>query len=404
MMQSFSNKNILLCITGGIAAYKSAEILRLFKKNGADIRIVMTEAAKEFITPLTMQALSGNPIHNSLLDEKAEAAMSHIELAKWADIIIIAPCTAETMSKLAHGRADDLMGAVILASNAKTFIAPAMNVEMWRDPVTQNNLNILSQRDLYFIGPASGEQACGDVGDGRMEEPLNIFNFIKNKVINNKLQNIKITITAGPTREQIDPVRYISNNSSGKMGYALADAAIEEGAEVILISGPVSLRSNPKAKLISINSADELLNEAYKAMESSDIFISCAAVADYQPLNSHDNKIKKNKDEMLDITLTKNPDILSSISKKHPDKFIVGFAAETENVEDNAKDKLINKKLNMIIANDVSDTSIGFDSDNNEVMIITQNKSILAKKDSKLNIARNIIDLITKEIKDVITN
>ena len=404
MMQSFSNKNILLCITGGIAAYKSAEILRLFKKNGADIRIVMTEAAKEFITPLTMQALSGNPIHNSLLDEKAEAAMSHIELAKWADIIIIAPCTAETMSKLAHGRADDLMGAVILASNAKTFIAPAMNVEMWRDPVTQNNLNILSQRDLYFIGPASGEQACGDVGDGRMEEPLNIFNFIKNKVINNKLQNIKITITAGPTREQIDPVRYISNNSSGKMGYALADAAIEEGAEVILISGPVSLRSNPKAKLININSADELLNEAYKAMESSDIFISCAAVADYKPLNSHDNKIKKNKDEMLDITLTKNPDILSSISKKHPDKFIVGFAAETENVEDNAKDKLINKKLNMIIVNDVSDTSIGFDSDNNEVMIITQNKSILAKKDSKLNIARNIIDLITKEIKDVITN
>ena len=404
MMQSFSNKNILLCITGGIAAYKSAEILRLFKKNGADIRIVMTEAAKEFITPLTMQALSGNPIHNSLLDEKAEAAMSHIELAKWADIIIIAPCTAETMSKLAHGRADDLMGAVILASNAKTFIAPAMNVEMWQDPVTQNNLNILSQRDLYFIGPASGEQACGDVGDGRMEEPLNIFNFIKNKVINNKLQNIKITITAGPTREQIDPVRYISNNSSGKMGYALADAAIEEGAEVILISGPVSLRPNPKAKLISINSADELLNEAYKAMESSDIFISCAAVADYKPLNSHDNKIKKNKDEMLDITLTKNPDILSSISKKYPDKFIVGFAAETENVEDNAKDKLINKNLNMIVANDVSDTSIGFDSDNNEVMIITQNKSILAKKDSKLNIARNIIDLITKEIKDVITN
>ena len=404
MMQSFSNKNILLCITGGIAAYKSAEILRLFKKNGAEIRIVMTEAAKEFITPLTMQALSGNPIHNSLLDEKAEAAMSHIELAKWADIIIIAPCTAETMSKLAHGRADDLMGAVILASNAKTFIAPAMNVEMWQDPVTQNNLKILSQRDLCFIGPASGEQACGNVGDGRMEEPLNIFNFVKNKVINNKLQNIKITITAGPTREQIDPVRYISNNSSGKMGYALADAAIEEGAEVILISGPVSLRSNPKAQLISINSADELLNEAYKAMESSDIFISCAAVADYKPLNTHDNKIKKNTDEMLDITLTKNPDILSSISKKHPDKFIVGFAAETENVEDNAKDKLINKKLNMIIANDVSDTSIGFDSDNNEVMIITQNKSILAKKDSKLNIARNIIDLITKEIKDVITN
>lgn len=404
MMQSFLNKNILLCITGGIAAYKSAEILRLFKKNGADIRIVMTEAAKEFITPLTMQALSGNPIHNSLLDEKAEAAMSHIELAKWADIIIIAPCTAETMSKLAHGRADDLMGAVILASNAKTFIAPAMNVEMWQDPVTQNNLNILSKRDLYFIGPASGEQACGDVGDGRMEEPLNIFNFIKNKVINNKLQNIKITITAGPTREQIDPVRYISNNSSGKMGYALADAAIEEGADVILISGPVSLRSNPKAKLISINSADELLNEAYKAMESSDIFISCAAVADYKPLNNHDNKIKKNKDEMLDITLTKNPDILSSISEKYPDKFIVGFAAETENVEDNAKDKLINKNLNMIVANDVSDTSIGFDSDNNEVMIITQNNSILAKKDSKLNIARNIIDLITKEIKDVITN
>ena len=249
-MQIFYKKNVLLCVTGGIAAYKSAEITRLFKKEGADVRIIMTESSKEFITPLTLQAVSGNQIHDSLLDEKAEAGMGHIELAKWADILLVAPCTAETLSKINQGRADDLLGTVILATKANIFIAPAMNMNMWLDPTTQSNYEQLQSKKVFFIGPDIGDQACGDVGPGRLVEPEKILNEISNSINTGELSGKTVNITAGPTREKLDPVRYISNNSSGKMGYALAQAAIEAGANVNLISGPVTLEVNKNINII----------------------------------------------------------------------------------------------------------------------------------------------------------
>ena len=397
-MLNFSNKNILLCVTGGIAAYKAAEIIRLFKKDGADVRVIMTESAKEFITPLTLQAVSGNEIHDSLLDLKAESAMGHIELAKWADIILIAPCTAESMAKIVHGRADDLMGAVILASKASTYIAPAMNTTMWLDKGTQDNYQTLLSRGIKFIGPDEGEQACGDIGPGRLVEPDKIINLIKSHLNKGLLSGKPVTITAGPTREQIDPVRFISNNSSGKMGYALAEAAVQEGAIVNLVSGPVVLAADKSINLFKINSASEMLEAVNSCMKSSDIFISCAAVADYKPSNYSDTKIKKENLDNLEINLEKNHDILSEVAEQFSSAYIVGFAAETSNVNSNAKKKLDSKNLNMIISNDVSDTSIGFDSDENEVHVITGSETIFIKKDKKIRIAREILNIISTNI------
>jgi phosphopantothenoylcysteine decarboxylase/phosphopantothenate--cysteine ligase len=385
-------------VTGGIAAYKAAEIIRLFKKDGGDVRVIMTESAKEFITPLTLQAVSGNEIHDSLLDLKAESAMGHIELAKWADIILIAPCTAESMAKIVHGRADDLMGAVILASKASTYIAPAMNTTMWLDQGTQANYQTLLSRGIDFIGPDEGEQACGDIGPGRLVEPDKIINLIKSQSNKGPLFGKTVTITAGPTREQIDPVRYISNNSSGKMGYALAEAAVQEGAVVNLVSGPVVLAADKSINLFKINSASEMLEAVNVCMKSSDIFISCAAVADYKPSNYSDTKIKKENSDNLEINLEKNHDILSEVAEQFSSAYIVGFAAETSDVNSNAKKKLDSKKLNMIISNDVSDTSIGFDSDENEVHVITSNETIFIKKDKKIRIAREILNIISTNI------
>jgi len=397
-MLNFSNKNILLCVTGGIAAYKAAEIIRLFKKDGGDVRVIMTESAKEFITPLTLQAVSGNEIHDSLLDLKAESAMGHIELAKWADIILIAPCTAESMAKIVHGRADDLMGAVILASKASTYIAPAMNTTMWLDQGTQANYQTLLSRGIDFIGPDEGEQACGDIGPGRLVEPDKIINLIKSHSNKGPLFGKTVTITAGPTREQIDPVRYISNNSSGKMGYALAEAAVQEGAVVNLVSGPVVLTADKSINLFKINSAREMLEAVNTCMKSSDIFISCAAVADYKPSKYSDTKIKKENLDNLEINLEKNHDILSEVAEKFSSAYIVGFAAETSDVNANAKKKLDSKNLNMIISNDVSDSSIGFDSDENEVHVITGSETIFIKKDKKIRIAREILNIISTNI------
>ena len=397
-MLNFSNKNILLCVTGGIAAYKAAEIIRLFKKDGGDVRVIMTESAKEFITPLTLQAVSGNEIHDSLLDLKAESAMGHIELAKWADIILIAPCTAESMAKIVHGRADDLMGAVILASKASTYIAPAMNTTMWLDQGTQVNYQTLLSRGIDFIGPDEGEQACGDIGPGRLVEPDKIINLIKSHSNRGPLSGKTVTITAGPTREQIDPVRYISNNSSGKMGYALAEAAVQEGAVVNLVSGPVVLTADKSINLFKINSAREMLEAVNTCMKSSDIFISCAAVADYKPSKYSDTKIKKENLDNLEINLEKNHDILSEVAEQFSSAYIVGFAAETSDVNANAKKKLDSKNLNMIISNDVSDSSIGFDSDENEVHVITGSETIFIKKDKKIRIAREILNIISTNI------
>ena len=393
-MLSFSKKNILLGVTGGIAAYKSAEIIRLFKKLGADVRVVMTESAKEFITPLTLQAISGNEIHDSLLNTEAEAAMGHIELAKWADIILIAPCTAETISKITHGRADDLMGALILASKADIFIAPAMNMNMWLDNSTQQNYKTLSSRGISFIGPAEGEQACGDIGPGRMVEPENIIELIRSSYKTGPLSGKTITITAGPTREQIDPVRFISNNSSGKMGYSLADAAIEAGASVNLVSGPVSLEADKSINLYKINSASEMMNVVMECMDSSDIFIGCAAVSDYKPADYSENKIKKDEMPHLEIELKKNEDILKNVATNFSSSYVVGFAAETSNINNNAMQKLKSKNLDMIISNDVSDKSIGFNVDDNEVTVITCDEKIFLKKDKKIRIAREILKII----------
>ena len=393
-MLSFSKKNILLGVTGGIAAYKAAEIIRLFKKLGADVRVVMTESAKEFITPLTLQAISGNEIHDSLLNTEAEAAMGHIELAKWADIILIAPCTAETISKITHGRADDLMGALILASKADIFIAPAMNMNMWLDDSTQQNYKTLSSRGISFIGPAEGEQACGDIGPGRMVEPENIIELIRSSYKTGPLSGKTITITAGPTREQIDPVRFISNNSSGKMGYSLADAAIEAGASVNLVSGPVSLEADKSINLYKINSASEMMNVVMECMDSSDIFIGCAAVSDYKPADYSENKIKKDQMPHLEIELKKNKDILKNVATNFSSSYVVGFAAETSNINNNAMQKLKSKNLDMIISNDVSDKSIGFNVDDNEVTVITCDEKIFIKKDKKIRIAREILKII----------
>ncbi len=394
----FKNKNIVIGVTGGIAAYKSAEIIRLFKKEGAEVRIVMTESAKEFITPLTLQTVSGNEIHDSLLNANAELAMSHIELAKWADIILIAPCTAETMAKITHGRAEDLMGAIILASKASIYIAPAMNMNMWSDKSTQENFKTLSKREISFIGPADGEQACGDVGKGRMEEPKDIVEFIKNDHKKGPLSGKKITITAGPTREQIDPVRFISNNSSGKMGYAMAEAAVEYGAIVNLVSGPVSIIPNTSVNLIKVNSASEMFKKVIKYMDDSDIFIGCAAVSDFKPSKYSDKKIKKDDINNIDLGLKKNKDILSFVASNFISAYVVGFAAETDNVDTNAKKKLEAKNLDMIVSNDVSDKSIGFDVDDNEVNVYTKNDKFFLKKDKKIRIAREVLKIVASNI------
>ena len=399
-MIRLSNKRILLCVTGGIAAYKTAELTRLFKKNGAEVRIIMTQSAQEFVTPLTLQAVSGNQIHYSLLDEEAELGMGHIELAKWADVILIAPCTAESLARLAQGRANDLMSAVILASDAQLFIAPAMNVKMWEDKVTQKNLETLKLKDVLFIGPDSGEQACGDIGEGRMSEPdfiaLQIAKSFTSSVFNGK----KILITAGPTKEAIDPVRYLTNNSSGKMGYALAEVAYLSGAEVNLISGPVNIKPIEGVKLININTADEMLNEVKALITNMDIFIGCAAVADFKPVDFHKSKIKKDHNDEMSLKLIKNPDILQYASDHMKEKLVIGFSAETDNVIENAKTKLLKKNLNMIICNDVSNKDIGFDSDDNEVHLITHDDVVKLTKTSKLKIAKQII----KSIEALIAN
>ena len=394
-MKQLANKHILLCVTGGIAAYKAAEIIRLFKTSGANVRVLMTKAAQEFITPLTMQALSGNQVHTDLLDTDAEAAMGHIELAKWSDIVLIAPCSANSIARLASGKGDDLMTAVCLAAESKIYIAPAMNQAMWSDSRTQENYKKLIKNSFISIGPDSGEQACGDEGFGRMSEPQNIVNEIASSFSAGLLAGKKILITAGPTREKIDPVRYISNRSSGKMGFSIAEAARDEGGLVSIISGPVSLETPDEIKRIDVESADEMFNEVYKVINDFDLFISTAAVSDFKPEKYKNQKIKKGKKiDNVSMELIKNKDILKSVSKNKGDLKVIGFAAETQNIIENAKKKLSEKNLDLIIANDVSDTSIGFDSDENEVYLITNKIEKKIDKVSKKKLSRNIVEFI----------
>ena len=394
-----TNKNIILAVTGGIAAYKSAEIVRNLKKLGSNVKVIMTNSSQEFITPLTLQALSGNPISIDLLDVDTESAMSHIELARWADAFLVAPCTANTISRLAAGRGDDLLSAVTLAFEGILALAPAMNQVMWRDTRTQDNIQKLIKEGVLIYGPGAGEQACGDVGLGRMLEPNEIIEKLSSLFNSGSLLQKKVLITAGPTQEPIDPVRFISNKSSGKMGFAIAEAAIEAGAEVVLVSGPVNLQDPDNVHIVEVKTAKEMLKAVMHHVVTSDIFIGVAAVADYSPINSELKKIKKNIDNSsLVLKMKETKDILLEVGSLKEKPYLVGFAAETENLIQNAKKKLNMKNLDLIIANDVSSQDIGFDSDFNEVFLITEDEEILIEKTSKRNLSRKIIEFISAKI------
>lgn len=392
-MQRLTNKHILLGVTGGIAAYKSAELVRALKAAGANVHVVMTQGGQEFITPLTLQALSGNPVHTTLLDPDAEAGMGHIELARWADLILVAPASADFIARLAQGQGDDLLTTLCLASEAPVAIAPAMNQAMWKDSHTQRNVSALQRDGVVIFGPAHGAQACGDVGPGRMLEPEELARLTANQFEFDTLTGQHLVITAGPTREPIDPVRYITNHSSGKMGYALAEAAAEAGAKVTLISGPVNLATPERVTRIDVTTAQEMYDAAIAMAPHSDIFIASAAVADYTPVTVADQKIKKHPNAMT-IELKPTLDIVASVASLKDKPFTVGFAAETQNVLGYAKGKLEKKNLDMIVANDVSAEGIGFNSDDNAVTLITADAQAELPRASKRQLARHIIAMI----------
>ena len=372
-MINLENKRIVVGITGGIAAYKTIELIRLLRKANAQVRVVLTPAAAEFVAPLTLQAISGNAVAQSLLDPQAELAMGHIELAKWADVVLIAPASADFIARLTVGMANDLLSTICLATSAPIFIAPAMNQQMYRQAITQQNLTALLSRGIQLIGPNSGEQACGDVGAGRMSEPSEIFTALCHHFAGQQdLLGIHVAITAGPTREAIDPVRYLSNHSSGKMGFAIAEAFAKRGAKVTLIAGPVNLTASSNIHRINVTSAQEMWQAALESAVKNHIFIGCAAVADYRIADVAEQKIKKSAEEMT-LKLVKNPDIIADVAhltEKRP--FTVGFAAETQNVADYAKDKLTRKNLDMICANDVSGGQV-FGQDHNALHLFWKN-------------------------------
>ncbi|WP_076497116.1 bifunctional phosphopantothenoylcysteine decarboxylase/phosphopantothenate--cysteine ligase CoaBC [Shewanella morhuae] len=402
MSVSLTNKNVLLGIGGGIAAYKSADLVRRLKERGFDVRVVMSQSAMEFITPLTLQALSGYPVASSLLDPAAEAAMGHIELARWADLVIIAPATANLLARINAGMADELITTTCLATEAPIALCPAMNQQMYRNVATQANLTNLASRGFTLWGPASGSQACGEVGPGRMLEALEIAElatqfFAKNDSAEFKpLAGQSVLITAGPTREAIDPVRYISNHSSGKMGFALAKAASDMGAAVTLVSGPVNLNTPEGVTRIDVESAQNMLDAVMNNIDNKDIFIGCAAVADYRISEIASCKIKKSAEEMQ-LALVRNPDILATVASLPNRPFMVGFAAETHDVEAYARDKLKRKNLNMIAANDVSIAGIGFNADANALRVFWPQGSQDLPATDKLTLARQLLSLIVKE-------
>jgi len=396
-MAHLFNRNILLGVSGGIAAYKSAELVRQLQELGGEVRVIMTRGAQEFITPLTLQALSGNPVHTQLLDSEAEQGMGHIELARWADLLLIAPATADLLARLAIGRADDLLTTVALATAAPTLIAPAMNQQMWRDKATTHNIEQLIHRGLALVGPAEGPQACGDIGPGRMEQPQLIARRAAAMFENGLLQGKRVLITAGPTREALDPVRYISNHSSGKMGFALAQAAIDAGAITTLVSGPVNLDTPDHATRIDIESASQMLERCLEHLDNCDVFIACAAVADYRPAESQPQKIKKGPDT-ISLEMVRNTDIVATVAAAPSRPFTVGFAAETNDVVAYARGKMQRKGLSMIIANDVANTNIGFNSDDNEVTVIWPTGETVLPQARKSKIAQQIIALIAAHV------
>ncbi|OEE68455.1 bifunctional phosphopantothenoylcysteine decarboxylase/phosphopantothenate--cysteine ligase CoaBC [Vibrio splendidus] len=399
-LQGLAGKKILLGISGGIAAYKCAELTRRLIERGAQVQVVMTNAAKEFITPLTMQAVSGRPVSDSLLDPAAEASMGHIELAKWADLVLLAPATADLIARMTAGMGNDLLTTLLLATDAPVAVSPAMNQQMYNHPATQENIATLKRRGCEIWGPAAGEQACGDVGMGRMLEPMQLVHRCEDFFQPKPLAGRSVLITAGPTREAIDPVRYITNHSSGKMGYALAEAAAKQGATVTLISGPVSLATPNKVNRIDVDSAQQMFDAVTANAAQHDIFISCAAVADYRPETIADQKLKKvdGKDDMT-IQMVKNPDIVASVASMTEGRpFTVGFAAETQDVEKYARGKLERKNLDMICANDVSVEGQGFNSSSNELHLYWKDGDKSLPLDSKDTLGFQILDQIQQLI------
>ena len=405
-MQRLHRKRIVLGVGGGIAAYKSAELVRRLKDQGAEVRVVLTRGGREFITPLTLQALSGLPVHLDLLDPAAEAAMGHIELARWADLVLVAPATADLMARLAQGVADDLLTTLVLATDARVALAPAMNQAMWRDPATQANAELLRRRGIKLFGPASGSQACGDVGPGRMLEATDLAQLAADCFQRLDLTGRHMVITAGPTQENIDPVRYITNHSSGRMGFALAEAAAEAGARVSLVSGPVHLPTPDRVERIDVVSARDML-AACETLMPCDVLIASAAVADYRPEVIAPHKLKKDpsRGDGLLLELVRNPDILATLAQRPDRPFSVGFAAETQNLLEYAQRKLRDKNLDLIVANDVANPAIGFNSEDNAVTVIDRRlHEIRFEQTSKGKIARQLIALISTHLKDTAQN
>jgi len=395
-------KNVFLGISGGIAAYKTPELVRRLRERGAEVQVVLTQSAREFVTETSLQAVSGRPIRSNIWDKEAEAAMGHIELARWADIVLIAPATAEMLSRLASGSAPDLLTTVCLATEAELVVAPAMNRVMWAKPAVQANCKLLEERGTRILGPGVGSQACGEEGAGRMLEPDDIARQVMSggpvaAESQRSLAGKTVMVTAGPTREAIDPVRYISNRSSGKMGYEVAVAARDAGARVILVSGPVNLARPVGIEVINIESAAQLLAAVQDNIEEVDIFIAAAAVADYQPQQARDNKIKKT-DSHMTLDLVKAPDTLATISALANRPFCVGFAAETEKVSEYARGKLNRKKLDMIIANKVG-ADLGFDCDENAVEVFWRAGGKKYPKTSKAELATELVGLISERYK-----
>jgi phosphopantothenoylcysteine decarboxylase / phosphopantothenate---cysteine ligase len=388
-------KRILLGVTGGIAAYKSPDLVRRLRERGAEVQVVMTKSAAEFITATTFQAVSGRPVRTDLWDPAAEAAMGHIELARWADLVIVAPATADFLARVAAGRADDLLSTLCLATEAPIAVAPAMNRVMWANAATQANVATLAQRRVSVFGPAAGDQACGEVGEGRMLEPLELVAKIDALLVPiGPLSGKRVVITAGPTRERIDPVRFISNRSSGKMGFAVAQAARSAGAEVVLVSGPVSLATPPGVRRVDCESAVDMLNAVTREVGKADVFISTAAVADYKPARPADQKIKKGSDR-VDLEMERTTDILATVAAS-PERplLVVGFAAETENVEQNARGKLLKKNLDMIAANEVGDAK-AFECEDNHLIVLSRTARHDLGQAPKTELARRLVELIT---------
>ena len=399
-MQKNENHNglrIILGVTGGIAAYKSLDLVRQLRERGAEVQVVMTQSAKTFISPSAFQAVSGRRVRDDLWDEAAEAAMGHIELARWADLVLIAPATANVMGSLAVGLAGDLLTTLVLAAQVPVILAPAMNQAMWANQAVQQNRTLLEGRGIRFLGPAEGEQACGDQGLGRMVEPADIVQAIFEapiQVASQSLKGLTTVITAGPTREPIDPVRYITNRSSGKMGFALAAAAQQAGAHVILVSGPVSIDTPPGVDKVEVETAEEMYEAVHLRVKEADLFIACAAVSDYRPVTEANEKLKR-KETTLSLELVRSPDTLASVAKLDNGPFTVGFAAETQNVTKNARAKLIKKRLDMIAANRVG-PDCGFDQETNSLKVFWKDGDIELEQASKPVIARRLVQLIAE--------